>query len=82
MRLRKGKPLQYGGNPPMSGEACDIAVSEMTGVPLEELYGWVVIAVRETPEGKRPVVVPCAVTFWELVVPGLLRQIAIDAEAS
>ena len=36
----------------MSSTACDIAVSEMTGWPLDQLCGYIVLTVRHHPNGS------------------------------
>lgn len=36
---------------PMKTRACDIAVSEMTGVALEDMCGWVLVCIDHTTPG-------------------------------
>jgi len=35
----------------MTARACDIAVSEMTGFPLEDICGYVLVVLRHVPPG-------------------------------
>lgn len=60
MKLRKTRqptPIGPGGVrtgslvSPLRSSACDIAVSEMTGVPLDDMCGWILVTVDHTMPG-------------------------------
>lgn len=36
----------------MTAEACDIAVSEMTGIPVDQMCGWILVSVDHTEPGQ------------------------------
>jgi hypothetical protein len=62
----------------MSSAATMIAVSEMIGVPVEKICGYLIIAVTHEPEGHRPHVVPSDLGFLSEMAPSLLQQILTD----
>ncbi len=53
---------------PVTGSAADIAVSEMTSVPITDMDGWVLVVIRRTgaPQGEgalQTVILPCDVGY-------------------
>ena len=75
MRRKVGKrqPDQHSA---MSGTACDVAVSEMIGWPLESLCGYVVLVVKHRPEGSHELAVMPASNDWPWVLRWLERAVA------